>query len=94
MTLPAAERVALGAAMLDAALPGWARRIMLDRLDLADCSSCILGQLYRGFGPGVAALGLHGRLTEHGFRATRDVWWDALLAAWLAEIETRTGART
>ena len=93
MIQPAAECVALGAAMLDAAMPGWAYRITPGRLDLSCCHSCILGQLYRGFGAGVVALGLQGRITEHGFRATRDVWWDTLLAAWLAEIETRTGAR-
>lgn len=40
------ERVAQGAALLDAKKPGWAARINLRTLDLSDTCLCILGQLY------------------------------------------------
>lgn len=89
----AVTRAARGAAMLDAESPGWAGRIDLKWLDMHDCRLCVLGQLHGGFGLGVAALGLQGRLAEHGFRADLVVWWDDLLAAWLAEIEVRVGPR-
>jgi len=39
-------RVARGAALLDEKLPGWDQRIDLDRLNLGDCFTCILGQLF------------------------------------------------
>lgn len=41
----AALRVARGADMLDSRIPGWAERIDVERLDLADGRVCILGQL-------------------------------------------------
>jgi len=41
-----AERVALGAALLDEKLPGWAERINLDELELASCYRCVIGQLF------------------------------------------------
>jgi hypothetical protein len=41
-----AERVARGAQLLDQQVPGWAERIDLGRLDLADLRWCPLGQTY------------------------------------------------
>jgi hypothetical protein len=38
------ERVAAGAAWLDANRPGWWQRINLDTLDLGDPCECVLGQ--------------------------------------------------
>ena len=43
-----AERVAKGAALLDAEQPGWADRIDLDELELESCRHCVLGQLFSG----------------------------------------------
>lgn len=38
------ERVALGAAWLDAAHPGWRDRVDVARLDMGDSCDCVLGQ--------------------------------------------------
>ena len=43
------QRVARGAAFLDARHPGWAARIDLDWLDLSMCDRCVLGQLFGDF---------------------------------------------
>ncbi|HEY3924762.1 MAG TPA: hypothetical protein VGL75_09375 [Acidothermaceae bacterium] len=40
------RRVALGAALLDGALPDWAQRIDLGKLDVSDTDTCVLGQLF------------------------------------------------
>ena len=40
------HRVARGAALLDAALPGWEWGIELDALAMERCDHCMLGQLY------------------------------------------------
>ena len=42
----AADRAARGAAFLDGADPGWARRVNPARLSLADGEACVLGQLH------------------------------------------------
>lgn len=86
---PAGERAARGAALLDRERPGWAAKVVPARLDLADCRRCVLGQLFQSFGPGLAALGLQSRAADHGFAADRDAWFDDLLPAWLAEINSR-----
>jgi hypothetical protein len=51
-----AVRAAAGAALLDRHRPGWARRIDLDRLDLASAEDDVLGQLDGSFEEGLDAL--------------------------------------
>jgi len=46
-----AERVALGAAWLDAAHPGWRDRVDVDRLNLEDSCDCVLGQTLQADDP-------------------------------------------
>jgi hypothetical protein len=41
-----AERVARGAALLDARAPGWAERVKLDALEMVSPCLCVLGQLF------------------------------------------------
>lgn len=43
------ERAAAGAAWLDKHVPDWLNQIDTGRLDLADCSACMLGQIYRDY---------------------------------------------
>lgn len=38
-------RVRCGAEFLDERLPGWAEMIDIERLEMEDCSQCVLGQL-------------------------------------------------
>ncbi len=52
-----ATRVQAGTAWLDDALPGWADKVDLDRLNLASSCNCILGQLNHDL-----VLAKHGRL--------------------------------
>jgi hypothetical protein len=49
MSAAIAQRVAAGAAWLDEHRPGWADRINLDELDLANPCKCVLGQEYGRF---------------------------------------------
>ena len=46
-----AERVALGAAWLDANLPLWRRDVKAGRLDLGDSCDCVLGQTLQADDP-------------------------------------------
>lgn len=56
-TLPTlAERVAAGAALLDAHIPGWAGLVNLATLRLESCHDCVMGQLYGYYGKGVDRL--------------------------------------
>ncbi len=41
-------RIARGAAYLDERAPGWRQRINLGRLNLSECTRCVLGQLAGG----------------------------------------------
>lgn len=43
-----ADRVALGAAWLDIHYPNWVDAIDLATLDISNCTSCVLGQVYTG----------------------------------------------
>lgn len=46
--MPAADRVALGALLLDAWKPGWPEKVDLNTLDVNDAGFCILGQVFGG----------------------------------------------
>jgi hypothetical protein len=89
------ERVRRGAMLLDMEVPGWAGKINGDELDLNDCVSCVLGQIYGWYATGHGRLGLDDTLgrAAHGFTfcgcdsKIRD--WSALAAAWLVEIRAR-----
>lgn len=87
--LTIAERVAAGAAWLDAEQPGWVDRIDLDRLNLASSCRCILGQLFNDY----FKVGLHpNRKEAMGFQViTGDPYteYEQLEAAWIALIEDR-----
>lgn len=45
-----------GAALLDEKLPGWADKIDLDAFVITSIYSCVLGQLYGGYGRGLGEL--------------------------------------
>ena len=94
----AAERVARGAALLDAHVPGWAARVTLTLLDMSDPFTDVLGQLYGQYGAGLRAL----RLSEEGagdcgfllvgYHAGRPVAWADLNGLWAAEVRSRLGS--
>jgi hypothetical protein len=50
VTVSIAERVAAGVAWLDAEVPDWWRDIRLDRLEMASCTRCVLGQVFGEYG--------------------------------------------
>jgi hypothetical protein len=47
-------RAKVGATLLDLLRPGWANEIRTDRLDLASCQVCVLGQLFGSYEEGAA----------------------------------------
>lgn len=71
----ALERARKGAALLDEKVPGWRSRVHALKLDMKDCTLCVLGQLYGHYERGVFDLVNRGGLsyrvaaasTAHGF---------------------------
>lgn len=49
-------RAERGAALLDTARPYWYESISVGALDVADCRTCVLGQVYGDYASGRAAL--------------------------------------
>jgi hypothetical protein len=60
LDVPGHDRMLKGVYYLDAHVPGWADRINLDTLEMADCADCVVGQLFPNddgiFGHSVYAL--------------------------------------
>lgn len=101
------ERVAKGAALMDAKVPGWEKRIDANRLDMASCVDCVLGQAFclpkndwTIFQDAATSLGLDTYRYEdvsHGFNVDQtngDYKYEALRTAWLAEITRRLNVNT
>jgi len=96
-----AERVRRGAALLDERRPGWAGEIDTGTLEMECPNFCILGQIYGRFDTGCETLGIDdsaedGIVLSFDTASARDVVYrdiaaeyDALKAAWLAEIAAR-----
>jgi hypothetical protein len=91
-----AERIQRGAALLDEKAPGWRQRVDLDRLEMSECTTCVLGQLdgrgERPWWPIVERFGLDFWVEEdvkHGFAIDADTVDDysALTAEWRQYIE-------
>src|SRR5215470_6720697 len=101
MTTPLSNRVAKGAAVLDAVRPYWWREIDHKNLLMDDGCSCILGQIYGEYTKGVLFLrqssslsvGRYGvvfgfSLSEAESEETPEEW-ATLEALWKEEIITR-----
>lgn len=99
MTATIEERIAAGAAWLDANRPGWVDRIDLDTLRLDNPCRCILGQEYGDFytapyeirgvlGEMATQLGFDAKLTDDGadYAELTEAWQRLILAR-------RAGAR-
>jgi hypothetical protein len=97
-----AARVRRGAELLDAREPGWAEKVALDRLAMADCDRCVLGQVFGTFADGFVALALDGGPADGdsrcGFNLTLPEWRTrfsagqataALAAEWRKAIRSR-----
>ena len=68
-----AERVTKGAAFLDEHKPGWWQQIDLGRLDLEDCTDCVLGQIFGYYDDGCRDLILGDHATVvNGFTCAGD----------------------
>lgn len=97
MTSGLEERVALGAATLDAAWArdgGWAGKIDGERLDLADPCDCVLGQLYGSYAYGLSGLNISGAALVYGFTGSPALGdfedqVPELRRLWVGEIERR-----
>src|SRR5258708_35896283 len=90
-----ATRAARGAALLDERMPGWAQRIDVGRLDLADGCNCVLGQLFTEYYLAtrpVLGLGVSEALDAAigcGFHAVDSRQFSVPTAAWRHEIALR-----
>ncbi len=93
--MSAIYRAAKGAELMDRACPGWVSRMDVDKFNIADPDTCILGQIFGGYLEGLDALedyldvrpfGVKAQ-ADHGFEFDFDV--SALQKAWLNEIEIR-----
>src|SRR5262245_2417871 len=94
----ARRRVARGAALLDAHMPGWAQRLEPGLLTLESCSNCVLGQLFGNYVVAYQKLALPRGVVaaEYGFDLTageskgiRRVQYGRLTDAWLEAIADR-----
>jgi hypothetical protein len=81
--------VAQGIALLDKRTPAWRERIDPDRLAIASCEDCVLGQLYGDYFDGREALLGDAPLIDasewavaHGFTSESPSEEPALTAAW------------
>lgn len=90
------ERVIQGADFLDNKVPGWAKRINLETLEMSSICRCSLGQLYGDFTVGRNHLNLnYERSVNMGFDARglthidRIREFSLLDRAWRAAIELR-----
>ena len=87
-----------GAAVLDQEVPGWAKHIDLDGLDMSigdgdtDTCGCILMQLYGTYDRGRAALGYPDSFQAErlGFVSAFSAEYPALDEAWTAQVKART----
>jgi len=89
------ERVAAGAAALDAVRPGWEREIDLDGLHFPGVTTCVLGQLYGGLRAGQQAVCLPDTgagLVGFGFALPRHYGYAPVTRAWKRLIRARLEA--
>ena len=104
----AQERARRGALFLDSTDPGWAMRIDIETLRLADGGACVLGQLHGAYQPALFRARLFDGSSapalgkaffspvDLGFHAQHDGDaerdYKSLTAAWRREVHQRLGA--
>lgn len=97
--IPIPDRVEAGVRLLDSEIPDWWQRINLDRLDIACCFRCVVGQLYGDYDDGVETLELdlfgYKTVDALGFESSSYDDDRRLTVVWRNRIEARratTGA--
>lgn len=84
-----AERVDLGATLLDEKKPGWHEEINTDTLAIHLADHCICGQLFGSFIVGRQFLGIpRGGGDQYGFNAPQNSYTD-LKNLWVEAIDAR-----
>ena len=90
-----------GATLLDASVPGWYKKIDLDRLDIQHASKCIIGQVFGDYWDGRDLLSInddneisHGFFLQHNIGRKNDYkkrrrFWKKLNKAWERAIQRR-----
>lgn len=104
MTDSVEERVARGAALLDAQVPNWWERIRVLDLDMARGCACVLGQVFandatryqNGYDIGVnrlnsdrVSVAVSNGFDSYGTAASRSDDFEALRISWTRVIESR-----
>lgn len=90
-------RVAAGAAYLDVVKPGWHNKIDVERLNLASCHQCVIGQLVGEYIVAAVGLSTNADAAVLGFYVTPDdrekgIYYDALTRRWAKVIKARQAA--
>jgi|GEM_PF-4124044 len=88
-----AARVKSGAELLDAMNPEWFIKVSTKKLQMNNPCQCVIGQLYKTYNLGLAALGVDRYLEreiDYGFDS--HVGTASLTVHWQREIEARLAA--
>lgn len=85
-----ADRVALGAAWLDQHYPNWVNAIDLDTLDVSNCTSCVLGQVYTGCIPADEQDQLLAQVVRRNWYAGHDKGFEEFRAEWAESVQDGT----
>lgn len=83
------ERVKLGVALLDSQIPYWYKHISKDNMQINNCKSCILGQLFGGFFTGCDKIGITPKQGEDYGLDCSGYDKDILKDLWSKEIDAR-----
>lgn len=82
-----ADRVALGATWLDLHYPGWVDAIDLDTLDISNCTSCVLGQVYTACIPADEQNQLIAQVVRMNWYAEHDEGFEEFKAEFVESIQ-------
>lgn len=97
------KAAAIGAAWLDANIPTWTKRVSPSRLNMVNCSQCVIGQLFGDYNAMLRSnLMRHLDAAEYGFDVPRDNVagivmmrrYGKLRAAWVSILSRRQNHET
>jgi hypothetical protein len=91
------QRVRNGIALLDQCYPGWRDSVILESLQMASCTRCVLGQLYGDYFKGAwhiargnGSNNIREMAIHHGFSIpyiSGDPRWELLRDEWVLQIQ-------
>lgn len=70
------EQIERGVEWLNENYPGWVNKIDLKQLEMVNCFSCVLGQLYRDFFDAPTEVSGFNIDAKYGFNISTEEHWD------------------